>query len=162
MKVHRPKLVFLMAAIVAVTLAPSARSATPPERHTITFSGTEHPEWLSAACGVDVTLNVTVRLTVLLFEDRLPGVPNAGPYVLESSHVELSAIAGDNVVRFTSATLTFLRTEPDGTLIYMVAGHSPFSLTGLVMVENPFDGGETIIFPKHEADLTHACRLLTQ
>ena len=129
-------------------------SAAPPERETITFSETFQDEFLTEACGVDVTTTETGRITFLTFPDR-----PVGPQDLTSIQVERLATAGDNSVRFKDVGVDLFRVEPDGTVILMVVGQVPFDFTGVLKVN--LTTGEVIIEPQHTVDTTRACRLLT-
>ena len=84
-----------------------AASAAPPERETITFSETFQDEFLTEACGVDVTTTETGRITFLTFPDR-----PVGPQDLTSIHIDLVAIAGDNSVRFKDVGWTWSGSSP--------------------------------------------------
>ena len=54
-------------ALLSVALGTAAAWAVPPERETITFSDTFDDEFLSDACGVDVTTTLNGRITFLVF-----------------------------------------------------------------------------------------------
>ena len=132
-----------------------AASAAPPERETITFSDTFQDEFLTEACGVEVTTTANGRITFLTFPDR-----PVGPQDLTSIHVDLLATAGDNSVRFKDVGVDLVRVEPDGTVVLMVVGQIPFDFTGVLKVN--LDTGEVIMEPQHTVDTTRACRLLTR
>jgi hypothetical protein len=56
-----------------------AAAAAPPERETITFSDTFPDEFLTEACGVEVTTTVNGRITFLTFPDRPVGPQDLTP-----------------------------------------------------------------------------------
>ena len=129
--------------------------AAPPERETITFSETFQDEFLTEACGVDVTTTETGRITFLTFPDR-----PVGPQDLTSIHLDLLATAGDNSARFRNVGVDLVRVEPDGTVILTAAGQAPFAFTGAIKIN--LTTGEVILEPPHIIDTTHACRTLTR
>lgn len=141
-------------ALVSVALGTATAWAVPPERETITFSDTFDDEFLSDACGVDVTTTLNGRITFLVFPDRPVGVQD-----ITSVHVDLLASAGDNRVRFKDVGVDLVRISPDGTLTLMVVGQIPFDFTGVLKVN--LTTGEVILEPRHTVDTTRACRLLT-
>ncbi len=142
-------------ALLSVALGTAAAWAVLPERETITFSDTFDDEFLSDACGVDVTTTLNGRITFLAFPDRPVGVQD-----ITSVHVDLLASAGDNRVRFKDVGIDLVRVTPDGTVILMVVGQLPFDFTGVLKVD--LTTGEVILEPRHTVDTTRACRLLTK
>lgn len=142
-------------ALLSVTLGTAAAWAVPPERETITFSDTFEDEFLSEACGVDVTTTLNGRITFLVFPDRPVGVQD-----ITSVHVDALAIAGDNRVRFKDVGVDLVRISPDGTLTLMLVGQLPFDFTGVLKID--LTTGEVIHEPRHTVDTTRACRLLTK
>jgi hypothetical protein len=154
MSARRTQLLALVIGTVLV-LAPPVATADPPERETVTFSETFEDEFLTEACGVDVTTTVNGRITFFTFADQ-----PVGPQNLTSVHVDLLATAGDNQVRFKDVGIDLLRVEPDGTVVLMIVGQLPFDFTGVLKI-NPTTG-EVILEPHHIVDTTRACRLLTQ
>ena len=142
-------------ALLSVTLGTAAAWAVPPERETITFSDTFDDEFLTDACGVDVTTTLNGRITFLVFPDRPVGVQD-----ITSVHVDALASAGDNRVRFKDVGVDLVRVTPDGTVILMIVGQLPFDFTGVLKVN--LTTGEVILEPRHTVDTTRACRLLTK
>jgi hypothetical protein len=146
---------------IGLTLLPlavgaAAALAVPPERETITFSDTFADEFLSEACGVDVTTTVNGRITFLDFADRPVGVQD-----ITSVHVDFLAVSADgNRVRIKDVGIDLVRVTPDGTVILMVVGQVPFEFTGALKID--LTTGEVILEPRHTVDTTRACRLLTQ
>jgi hypothetical protein len=144
-----------LSAFLMFALADAAAAGGKPVKETITFSDTFEDEFLTEACGVDVTTSVEGRLTFFTFPDR-----PVGPQDMTSVHVDLVATAGDNAVRFKDVGIDLVRVEPDGTAILMVVGQVPFEFTGVLMID--LTTGEVILEPHHVVDTTRACHLLTK
>jgi hypothetical protein len=143
-------------ALLPMALGAAAAWAVPPERETITFSETFDDEFLSDACGVDVTTTLNGRITFLVFPDRPVGLQD-----ITSVHVDLLAMtADDNRVRFKDVGIDLVRVSPDGTVILMVVGQLPFEFTGVLKIDLTTE--EVILEPRHTVDTTRACRLLTK
>jgi ABC-type glycerol-3-phosphate transport system substrate-binding protein len=66
-------LLAILGALLAVALGATAAAAQAPVKETIRFSDTFEDEFLSEACGVEVTTAATGRITFLDFLDRLVG-----------------------------------------------------------------------------------------
>jgi hypothetical protein len=132
-----------------------AASAAPPERETITFSNTFQDEFLTEACGVNVTVTGSGRITFLTFPDR-----PVGPQDLASIHLNFLATAGDKSVWFKNAGVELVRVDPDGTAILVGAGQTPLAFTGVLKVN--LTTGAAIMEPQHTFDTARACRLLTR
>jgi hypothetical protein len=145
----------LVAVSLVVTMAGTAAAGGEPERETITFSDTFEDDFLSDACGVDVTTSVDGRVTFFTFPDR-----PVGPQDLTSVHVNFTATAGDNEVRFNDVGIDVVRVQPDGTAILMIVGQVPFDFTGALIID--LGTGEAILEPHHLVDTTRACHLLTK
>jgi hypothetical protein len=143
-----------LATVLVLSLAGTAAAIGPPEMETETFSDTFEDEFLTDACGVDVTTSVEARFTFFTFPNQL-----VGPEDITSVHVNLVATAGDNAVRFNDVGVDVVRMEPDGTVVLMVVGQVPFTFTGVLMVN--LDTGEAILEPHHSVDTTRVCQLLT-
>ena len=143
----------VLTGLLVASTAMAASAA--PVRETITFSETFQDEFLTEACGVEVTTTVDGRITFLTFPDR-----PVGPQDLTSIHVDFLATAGDNSVRFKNVGIDLVRVEPDGTVILMAVGQGPFAFTGVLKVN--LTTGEVIMEPQHTVDTTRACRLLTR
>lgn len=136
-------------------LGPTAAATAQPTKETIEFSETFEDEFLSEACGVDVTTTISGRVTFIDYPDRPVGVQD-----ISSVHVDFLAIAGDDQVRFKDVGIDLVRIKPDGTVILMIVGQVPFEFTGALMVN--LTTGEVILEPRHTVDTTRACRLLTK
>jgi hypothetical protein len=156
MRRHRTSaFLVIVGVLLALALGPSVATAAPPERETTTFSDTFQDQFLTEACGVDVTTTVNGRITFLAFPDR-----PIGPQDLTSIHVNFVATAGDNRVVFKDVGVDIVRITPDGTAIFMVVGQVPFDFTGVLKINLTM--GEVILEPHHIVDTTRACRLLTR
>ena len=144
-----------LAAVLVLALSEAAAAAGKPEMETITFSDTFDDDELSDECGLDVTTSVDGRLTFFTFPDR-----TVGPQEVTSVHVNFTATAGDNVVRFNDVGIDVVRVQPDGTAILMIVGQVPFDFTGVLMLD--LTTGEAILEPHHVLDTTRVCHLLTK
>jgi hypothetical protein len=149
---HRIALMVTVGAVLVLLLAPTAATAA-PERETLTFSETFQDEFLTQACGVEVTLTITGRTTFLTFPDR-----PVGPQDLIAYHIDILATAHDTQVRFRDVGIDLVRVAPDGTVILMATGQVPYEVTGVLKI-NPATG-EVILEP-HPYDTTRLCRFLT-
>jgi hypothetical protein len=155
-KRHRNVGTFLgLSTLLLFTLAEAAAAGGKPVKETITFSDTFEDEFLTEACGVDVTTSVEGRLTFFTFPDR-----PVGPQDITSVHVNFVATAGDNAVRFKDVGIDLVRVEPDGTAVLMIVGQLPFDFTGVLMID--LATGEALVEPHHFVDTTRACHLLTK
>ncbi|MGH2655688.1 MAG: hypothetical protein ACRDIZ_03125 [Actinomycetota bacterium] len=143
------------AVLMVLALAETATAGGKPEKETITFSETFEDEFLSDACGLDVTTTVTGRLTFFTFPDQ-----PVGPQDITSVHVDFVATAGDNMARFKDVGIDLVRVEPDGTAVLMIVGQLPFDFTGVLMID--LTTGEAILEPHHFVDTTRVCHLLTK
>jgi hypothetical protein len=144
----------VLTALLLFGLAEAAVASGKPERETITFSDTFEDDFLSEACGVDVTTSLEGRVTFLTFSDQA-----VGPQEVTTVHVELVAMAGENEYRFRDVGIDQVRVEPDGTVVLMIVGQVPFGFTGVLKID--LTTGETILEPHHVLDTTRACEALT-
>jgi hypothetical protein len=147
-------LLAILGALLTVGLGATAAAAQAPVKETMTISETVVDEFLTEACGVEVTTTATGRVTFFTFPDR-----PVGPQDLTTVNVALVATAGDNQVRFRDVGIDLVRVQPDGTVILSVVGQVPFDFTGVMKVN--LDTGEVILEPHHTVDTTRACELLT-
>jgi hypothetical protein len=88
----------------------------------MTISETVADEFLTAACGVQVTTTATGRVTFFTFPDR-----PVGPQDLTTVNVALVATADDNQIRFRDVGIDLVRVQPDGTVILSMVGQVPLS-----------------------------------
>ena len=155
MRRHRTSgLLAILGALLALALVPSTAVAAPPERETVTFSETFHDEILTEACGVDVTTTISGFVTFMTFPDRPVGLQD-----LNSFHIDLLAVAGDNRVLFQNVGIDQTRVEPDGTVILMLTGQGGTFFTGVIKIN--LTTGEVILESPRINDTTRVCRLLT-
>jgi hypothetical protein len=156
MRRHRTSGVLaVVGALLVVALGATAAAAAAPVKETITFSETFQDEFLTEACGVEVTTTASGFITFLVYPDR-----PVGPQDLTSFHEDLVAVAGDNSVRFKSVGVDLVRVEPDGTVILISTGQAPFFFTGALKVN--LTTGEVILEPQHTDYTDRVCRLLTR
>ena len=147
-------LLAVLGALLVVVLGATAAAAQAPVKVTETISETIEDEFLTEACGVEVTTTVTGRITFFTFPDR-----PVGPQNLTTLNFALVATAGDNQARFRDVGIDLVRVEPDGTAILSIVGQVPFGFTGVLKID--LDTGETILEPHHIVDTTRVCELLT-
>lgn len=120
----------------------------------MTISETVADEFLTAACGVQVTTTATGRVTFFTFPDR-----PVGPQDLTTVNVALVATADDNQIRFRDVGIDLVRVQPDGTVILSMVGQVPFEFSGVMKIN--LDTEEVVLEPHHTLDATQACELLT-
>jgi hypothetical protein len=146
-------LLAILGALLALALGSSTATAAAPERETITISDTFHDEILTEACGVDVTTTISGFVTILTFPDQ-PGLQE-----IDSVHLDLLAVAGDNRVLFKNVGIDQYRIQPDGTLILTSTGQGGTFFTGVIKIN--LTTGEVILETPRTNDTTRVCRLLT-
>ena len=144
------------AAFVAFTagLAAGPAVAVPPVIERVQVEDSFHDEFLTEACGVDVTTALSGRVTTITSSGEDPRLIE-----VRTINVGLTATAGDNTFRFRDVGADTLRIEPDGTLVLSIIGQVPFDFTGVVKID--LNTGETILEPHHFVDATRACAALT-
>jgi hypothetical protein len=146
-------LLAILGALLTVVVGATAAAAQAPVKETIPLSGTFQDEFLTEACGVEVTVTATGSITFFTFPDR-----PVGPQDLVTVNVALVATAGDNEVRFRNVGIDLVRVEPDGTVILSIVGQIPAEFTGVMKIN--LDTGEVILEPHHFVT-TRICELLT-
>jgi hypothetical protein len=144
----------VVSAVVLVALGATPASAAAPETETITISDTFLDEFLTDACGVEVTTTATGHITFRTFPDR-----PIGPQSLNTINIGLLATAGDNVIRFRDVGADLVLVSPDGTVTLMIIGQIPFGFTGVLKIN--LETGEVTHEPMHTLDTARACELLT-
>ena len=140
--------------VVGALLVPSAFAAK-PTINVIHVDETFPDDFLSEACGVDVTTHIEGRITEHVFDrDR-------GAVELRTLNLALTAMAGDNTYRFRDVGADLVRVEPDGTAILMLIGQLPFDFTGVLKID--LETGEAILEPHHFTGdaVEKACAALT-
>jgi hypothetical protein len=146
-------LLAVLGALLVVVLGATAAAAQAPEKEVIAVDDTFEDEFLTDACGVEVTTTVTGSITVFTFPD--------GTVLQELTTLNLAivATAGDNQARFRDVGIDQVRVAPDGTVILSIVGQVPFGFTGVLKIN--LDTGEAILEPHHIVDTTRVCELLT-
>jgi hypothetical protein len=143
---------FLVVAAIAV---PGALAGKPTIER-IDVDVTFPDDFLTAACGVDVTTHVQGHVTVRTFQRGGPGLAE-----LTTLNLVLTAMAGDNTYRFRDVGADHVQVKPDGTMILMVVGQIPGEFSGVLKIN--LTTGEVIHEPQHslEGQLDEACAALT-
>ena len=141
--------------VAAALIAPGAMAAQPTiERIDIDESFLD--EFLTEACGVQVTTHAQGHIITRTFDGEGTGLAE-----LRTVNIRLTATADGNTVRFRDVGADLVRIEPDGTAILMVIGQLPFGFTGVLKID--LETGEAILEPQHnrEEDVAAACEVLT-
>ena len=153
MRHHRISgLLAILGALLTVALGATAAAAQAPVKQTMTISETFEDEFLTDACGVEVTTTATGRVTVFTFNGTVL-------QEMTTLNISLVATAGDNQARFRDVGIDQVRVQPDGTVILSIIGQVPFEFTGVMKIN--LDTGEVILEPHHEVDTTRVCERLT-
>jgi hypothetical protein len=139
----------------AAVVAPSA-SAAAPTTERIEVDETLPDEFLTEACGVDVTTNARGDVTLRTFSDGGTGLAE-----LNTLNIALTATAGDNTYSFRDVGADLVRVEPNGTAILLIIGQVPFAFTGVLKID--LETGDAILEPHHslEGNIDDACAALT-
>ena len=149
-------LLAVLGALLVVVLGATAAAAQAPVKETETVSDTFKDEFLTEACGVEVTTTISGFVTFLTFPDD----GSVGPLELHSFHIDILATAGDKQARIKDVGIDLTRVEPDGTAVLMITGQAQgLMFTGVMMID--LETGEVILEPHHTLDTTRICRLLT-
>lgn len=78
---------------------------------------------------------------------------------IDSVHLDLLAVAGDNRVLFKNVGIDQYRIQPDGTVILTSTGQGGTFFTGVIKIN--LTTGEVILETPRTNDTTRVCRLLT-
>jgi hypothetical protein len=148
---RRITLFAVLVTLIAVLGAAPVALADGPERDVETFTDTFHDDFLSEACGVDVTTTATGRFMRMTFDGN-------GVQVVNTISVSLVARAGDNVFRFRDVGADVLQ-DANGTLTVLIIGQIPFGWTGVLKFDDAT--GEVVHEPHHWLDTTAVCAALT-
>jgi hypothetical protein len=146
-------LLAILGALLVVVLGATAAAAQAPEKEVIPIDETFVDPGLSEACGVEVTITITGRVTAFTFPDGT---------VLQELHTvnfEVVATAGDNQVRARDVGADLIRVAPDGTAILTITGQVPFDFIGVLKID--LDTGDAILEPHHFYDIEQICEQLT-
>jgi len=139
-----------VALLIVVGVGGTPASAAPPQ--VITVSDTFHDDFLSDACGVDVTSTVNGTVRVREF-DRTTGL-----VTVATINVGITATAGDNTFRFRDVGADVFLQGGEG-LVHLVTGQIPFEFTGVLKVNETT--GEVLLEPQHTVGTDRACAFLT-
>jgi hypothetical protein len=146
-----------VASVLAVgVLSPGVASGVAPTFERIDVDDTFAPdEFLTEACGVEVTTTASGHVTVRTFED------GTGPTTVTSINIGLTATAGDRTFRFRDVGADVERIEPDGTIVLSIIGQLPFDFAGVLKINPETD--EVILEPRDrsEEQIARACAALT-
>jgi hypothetical protein len=141
--------------LVLGVLSPGVASGAAPTFERIDVDDTFADDFLSEACGVEVTTTASGHVTVRTFED------GTGPTTVTSINVGLTATAGDRTFRFRDVGADIERIEPDGTIVLSIIGQVPFDFAGVLKIDPETD--EVILEPRDrsEEQIARACAALT-
>jgi hypothetical protein len=142
---------FAVLAALAMSLATaSVAVAARPTSEREVVSETFHDDFLTDACGVDVTTTATGHITRRTFDGN-------GVQSVNTISVSLVARAGDNEFRFRDVGADIIQ-EANGTLTALVIGKIPFGWNGVLKIDVATD---EIVLEPHWVDATAACAALT-
>jgi hypothetical protein len=144
----------VLGALLVVVLGATAAAAQAPEKEVIPIDETFVDPGLSEACGVEVTITLTGRVTAFTFPDRPVGLQE-----LFTVNFDVVATAGDNQIRTRNVGADVVRVTPDGTAIITTTGQVPFEFTGVLKIN--LDTNEVILEPHHFYDIEQICEQLT-
>jgi hypothetical protein len=127
--------------LVAAVVAPGAAAGAPTiERFNI--DKTFHDDFLTAECGVDVTMHEQGHVIVRVFSGN-----GTGPAEITSLNLALTATANGNMYRFRDVGIDHVQITPDGTRILMIVGQIPFGFIGVLKIN--LETGAVIHEPSH-------------
>ena len=137
----------------ASILGTTAVDAAKPDTVRIDFEGDFHDDFLSDACGFDITTHEEGHLVLRTF-DR-----SAGLLSVNTINVALTASANGKVYRFRDVGADVTRATPDGVVIVSIIGQLPFGFTGVLKIDT--GTGEAIHEPQHaNGDPSDVCEAL--
>ena len=141
--------------VVPSMIAPSA-SAVAPEIERVEIDEVFADEFLTEACGVDVTTSVLGHIIFRTFSGSETGLVQ-----LNTLNIALTATAGDNTYSARDVGADLVRVEPDGTAVLSIIGQVPFEFVGILKID--LETGDAILEPQHslEGNLDEACAALT-
>lgn len=151
----RGRVALLLGAVVALALVTTA-SAGKPTIARIVVNETVPDPFLTAECGVPVTLHSEGHVIVRTFSGG-----GAGPAEISTINILNTVSAGDNSYRVRDVGADHVQIRPDGTPILMIIGQVPFGFTGVLKLN--LDTEEAILEPHHslESQVDDACAALT-
>ena len=139
-----------VALLIVVGVGGTPASAAPPQ--VIPISDTFHDDFLSDACGVDVTSTVSGTVRVREF-DRATGL-----VTVATINAGITATAGENTFRFRDVGADVFLQRGEG-LVHLVTGQVPFEFTGVLKINETT--GEVLLEPQHTVGSDRACASLT-
>ena len=142
-----------MVAVVVGSAAPAL--AAPPSIERMPVNDTFVDQFLSDACGVEVTTTARGAITIRTFDRERPG-----PVELASINVGLTATADGRTFRFRDVGADLTRITRDGTVVLQISGQVPFDFAGVLKID--VTTGEAILEPKDRSQkqLARACAAL--
>jgi hypothetical protein len=138
---------------LVVVLGATAAAAQAPVKEVIEVDDEFVDEALSEECEVEVTVNITGRVTIFTFPD--------GQILQNLTTLNLQVVftASDNQIRTRDVGIDQTRVQPDGTVILSIVGQVPLGFTGVMKIN--LDTGEVILEPHHVVDIEEVCAQLT-
>jgi len=127
-----------------------------PTFERITVDDTFTDEFLSEACGVEVTTTVSGEVILRTFSGD-----QAGPAQLNTLNLAFTATADGRTFRFRDVGGDLTLIEPDGTAVLSIIGQVPFGFAGVLKID--LETGDAILEPldRSEEQLAQACAVLT-
>jgi hypothetical protein len=141
--------------VLVGVFSPGVAAGAPPTFERIDVDETFADDFLTEACGVEVTTTARGHVTVRMFED------GTGPTTVTTINIGLTATAGDRTFRFRDVGADVERIEPDGTIVVSIIGQVPFDFAGVLKFDP--ETGEVILEPRDRSDeqIARACAALT-
>jgi hypothetical protein len=142
--------------VLAGVLSPGVGVGAPPKIERIEVDETFTDEFLSEACGVEVTSHIEGIVIERTFSGDGTGVTQ-----VNTLNIGITATAGDRTFRFRDVGGDLTRIEPDGTAVLYITGQVPFFFAGVLKID--LETGEAILEPRDrsEQQLARACAVLT-
>jgi hypothetical protein len=132
-------------------------TAAPPTMERIAVDDDFTDEFLSEACGLEVTGTAQGHVTIRTFADN----GKTGLLGLGTVNIGFTFSAEGNSVRFRNVGADRLRRAPDGTLILSIIGQAPGEFTGVLKINA--ETGEVLHEPQNSRadDVQRLCEALT-
>ena len=153
--IARVGVALLVGVLVASVLATAAPAGAPTIQR-FEIDETALDPFLTAACGVPVTLHSTGHVIVRTFSRA-----GTGPVEIRTLNILNTVSAGGNSYRVRDVGADHVQRKPDGSTILMIIGQIPFGFTGVLKLD--LATGEAILEPQHslEGRIEDACAALT-
>jgi hypothetical protein len=147
---RRIVLLAVLGALAASLTVASVGLAAGPTRETEVVDETFHDDFLTEACGFDVTTTLKGSITRREF---------GGNGVLSVNTINLAGVAsaGDNSFRFRDVGADVLQNAA-GTLTILIIGQVPFGFHGVLKIDVATD---TVVHEPHWVDTTRVCAALS-